>query len=414
MSSGSPFFVERTSTFQIINKVGKGLGAIGIDPFKLNADKIFRKVKKQTGVDYYDDKMLEGLNKLVWSVNHEATPNTFGKIAMKKLLERTLKGRLEVEQHLSAHPDILNKPINSPVFIIGMPRTGTTILHALLHEDPSHRSPLSWECLLPFPVPTPDTFTDNIQLNTIRKEFDQLFKLVPDFLTKHYLAADSPQECLGINALDFNSFQFLAQMNMPSYLEWKNHEADELSTMQFHKRFLQYLQSGGVMSERWLLKTPMHLSRLKVLFDVYPDARIIMTHRHPSKVVPSAASLVSSVRSLYSDHEDPFKTGKEQLDIWSMYFDRFLSDRQRINKEDQFIDLKFEDFVKDQLGTVRKIYERFGWTLSAKAEENMQAFLSNNPKDKHGKHNYSLEQFGLTESDIDSKYANYIQFLSTL
>ena len=102
--------------------------------------------------------------------------------------------------------------IEQPVFIIGMPRTGTTILHAILHEDPAHRSPLAWECLLPYPAATPETFRDNEQLRTVEKEFSQLFKLVPDFRRKHYMEADSPQECLGITAFDFNSYQFSAQL----------------------------------------------------------------------------------------------------------------------------------------------------------------------------------------------------------
>ena len=207
-----------------------------------------------------------------------------------------------------------------------MPRTGTTILHALMHEDIAHRSPLAWECLLPYPVPTPENFHDNEALKTVTKEFDQLFKLVPDFKKKHHMEPDSPQECIGINALDFNTFQISAQVYVPSYMEWFFNEADRLSTMRFHKRFLQYQQSGGVKAQRWLLKSPVHLMRLTEIFEVYPDARIIMTHRHPSKVVASAASLISSVRSLYSDTEDPIRSGQEQAETWSKYFNRFLED----------------------------------------------------------------------------------------
>ena len=127
----------------------------------------------------------------------------------------------------------------------------------------------------------------------------------------------------------------MAQLRLPSYLDWFNDSADKLETMHFHKRRLQYLQSGGVRSKRWLLKSPVHLMRLPELFEVYPDARIIMTHRHPVEVVPSTASLIFSVRSLYSDHEIPELTGKEQAKVWSQYFSKCLHALDAIKKDDQ-------------------------------------------------------------------------------
>ena len=241
-----------------------------------------------------------------------------------------------------------------------------------------------------------------------------MFKLVPDFQKKHYMEANSPQECIGINMLDFNSFQICAQVYAPTYLDWFMNRADKLKTMQFHKRFLQYMQSGGVKSERWLLKTPVHMLRLKELFEVYPDAKIIMTHRHPAKIVASATSLISSVRSLYSNHEDVNRSGREQCKMWSDCFDRFLKDRQQLDKEDQIIDLKFEDFVGDQMGTVKKIYQQFNWQLTEASKLNMENFLAANPKDKHGVHNYSLEQIGLTNEIINQAYKDYIRVLEKI
>lgn len=407
--------LERTVTFKAIIYAGNFLRKIGLDPFQLNADRIILKAKKKAHFSgAISSKTENGLRKLIHSINREAQPNPFGAMAAKSLFERTLYGRLKVEQVLAENPTIEESEIKEPVFIIGMPRTGTTILHALLHEDEQHRSPLAWECILPYPVPQPDTFYDNPQLATVAKEFRQLFKLVPDFQKKHYMTATSPQECLGINALDFNSFQTCAQFYIPSYMHWFFNEADKLSTMRFHKRFLQYLQSGGVKAKRWLLKSPVHLIRLKEIFTVYPDARIIMTHRHPSKVVASATSLISSVRSLYSDQENPHRSGKEQAKVWSDCFNRFLESRRSLDKEDQIIDLKFEDFVADQMGTVQKIYQRFGWTLEENNIEKMKHFLDQNPKDKHGIHHYTLEQFGLTEAGINKQFKPYIEFLATL
>lgn len=414
MARRPTLFIERTRMLNGINRVGKALKSVGMDPFRLNADAILEKAAKKAGFHYSLPLAEEGLRRMVEAVNHEARPNAFGSLAVKRLLERTLYGRYMIERHLSEHPEITAAPIEQPVFIIGMPRTGTTVLHALLHEDPAHRSPLAWECLLPYPPHTPATFRDNEQLRTIRKEFSQLFKLVPDFLRKHYMAADSPQECLGIDALDFNTFQISAQLYVPSYMDWVANGADRPATMRFHKRFLQYLQSGGVIGERWLLKSPVHLMRLPELFEVYPDARIIMPHRDPVNVVTSTASLISSVRSLYSDYEDPFRTGSEQLETWSLYFKRFLESRKSLNKEDQIIDLKFDDFARDQVGTIRKIYERFGWDLSDIAMVHFREFLLQNPKDKNGVHYYTPETFGLTREQINREFKEYNDFLYSL
>jgi hypothetical protein len=398
----------------LINGVGNALKTVGIDPFKLDADAIIKKTRKKAVFNGELPGQVDvGLHKMIDSVNKSAKLNPFGKLAVKNLIERTLYGRFKVEQVLAENPEIEQIGIKEPVFIIGMPRTGTTILHAMLHEAPAPRSPRAWDCLLPYPVPQAETFTDNPQLNTIKKEFEQLFKLVPDFLKKHYMAADAPQECLAINNLDFNSFQISAQLYAPDYMEWFADGSGSLSTMRFHKRFLQYLQSGGVKAERWLLKSPVHLMRLDEIFEVYPDARIVMTHREPTKVVASIGSLLSSVRSLYSNHEDPVRTGREQMETWKHYFDRFLESRKRLNKEDQIIDLHFEDFASDHIGTAQKIYDKFGWELTDEAIARFKTFLAKNPRNKNGLHMYRLEDFGLTEEEVNNKFSEYIKFMNS-
>lgn len=408
-------FIERSRGLNIMNGAGKFLNRLGFPIYNLDARSIVKKAKKDANyAGEVSNELIVGLEQLVHSINKESRINAFGSIALKGLLKRTLTSRLKVEQSLHDNPDILQSKITAPVFIIGMPRTGTTILHSLLHEDVNHRSPLAWECLLPSPVPEPSTFSDNPQLNTIKKEFGQLFKLVPDFQKKHHMTAESPQECIGITALDFNSFQTCAQVYIPSYLKWFAEESDQLQTMRFHRRFLQYLESGGVRSERWLLKTPVHMMRLSALFEVYPDAKIIMTHRDPAKVVPSAASLISSVRSLYSDYEDPARSGLEQLDFWKMSFDRFMADRAQLDKENQILDLHFNDFVQDQMACVDKIYSYFDWSLDDASRSKMKDFLASNPKGKHGSHEYCLEDFNLTQRQVSEEFKEYYSFLDKM
>ena len=409
------FFIQRTSTLNGINFLGKVLRKIGMDPFVLDAQNILNSgLRKTNNAVSLPNSACIGIEQLIASIQNDADLNPFGSLAFKTLLKRTVYQRLKIEQQFNLNPALNEIAIKSPVFIIGMPRTGTTILHALLNEDRANRSPLSWECLLPYPVSTPENHRNNEQVKTVEKEFGQLFKLVPDFKKKHHMEADSPQECIGINFLDFNSFQPAAQAYIPSYMDWFMNKADKSSTMQWHKRFLQYLSSGGVESDRWLLKSPVHLIRLKEIFEVYPDAKIIMTHRHPNKVVASAASLISSVRSLYSDNEDLIRTGAEQAEFWSAAFNIFLEQRKELDKEDQIIDLKFDDFIQDQMGVVEQIYQRFSWNLSDASRESMRNFLITNPPGKHGTHEYTLEQFGLNEEKIEKQFKSYIEFINRL
>ena len=410
----SPIAIEHSTTLKAINAVGALVEGCGIRLFELDRRRILAKAAETAGHAYADAGLEEGLDRLIGSVKADARLNAFGKFTFKTLIQRMADARFKVEKAIAEHPEILDDPITEPLFIIGMPRSGTSILQALLNQDAAHRSPLSWECLLPHPAPTPESYRNNDRIDTIRTEFDQLFKLVPDFRKKHYMEADSPQECVGVMALNFTSFQYMAQAYLASYSEWFLETADQAENFRWHRRFLQFLQSGGVRTSRWLLKSPVHLMRLQALFDVYPDARIIMTHRHPAYVVPSLASLISSTRSLYSNHEVVERSGHEQLRLWARYFERFLEDRQRLNREDQIVDVLFDDFVVDQMAVVRRIYERFGWRLDAGSAGRMEAFLRQEAKDKHGKHEYSLEMISVQPAEIETHYRRYLDFLGGL
>lgn len=410
----SPLGIERSSTLNLLNWGGSILRAIGINLFRMDADEMLRQAEHETNFTLRDPIAIEGLRRLLDSVKTEAHLNTFGQIALSRTLQRSLIQRMLVERALQEDPGMLESPVAAPIFIIGMPRTGTTILHALLHQDERHRSPLCWECLIPHPAPNSVGEGPEVRMDAVRKEFDQIFKLVPDFKKKHYMETDSPQECVGITALNFASFQYVAQCYVPSYLDWFSNTLDQSINFRWHKRFLQFLQFDNGQANKWLLKSPIHLLRLRSLFEVYPDAIVVMLHRDPTSIVPSCASLISSVRSLYSDHEDPERTGREQLKIWASYFDRFLEERRDLDKESQIIDLTFDEFVSDQMRVVEKIYSRFGWHLDAETRTNMTNFLQREQKDKHGKHEYSLEQFGIAQSDIQSHYTNYVDFLDNL
>ena len=226
------------------------------------------------------------------------------------------------------------------------------------------------------------------------------------------MSAITPQECIGLHALDFQSYQPLAQYHIPTYLDWYNN-SDFDHQFAFHKKMLQYLQSGGV-GGRWLLKSPVHLPHIEHLFRAYPDAAVITTHRHPVKIIASVSSLMHSVRTLYSDHADPIETGREMMEMWSDYLNTFTQQREKLqDKSSQFVEIFFEDFIKDPVGCVQDVYSHFGWDFSPEVKSRMEQFMKDNPKDKHGKHHYTLEEFGLNEKEINKRFSDYIDFLNS-
>ena len=403
----------RPAAFRAANATGSLLRRCGLSLVSLNPGAILDRARHASGFAFDDPMLREGLDRLVRSLESEARLSLFGRFAIRRTLRRAAESRFRVERALAERPEIADEEIRDPVFILGAPRSGTTILHAMLHLDRDHRAPLSWECLLPYPAPRPSDYEDNTRIDTVRREFDQIFRLVPDFRKKHYMTADSPQECLAITALNFTSFQFLAQAYLPAYHQWFVH-ADQERNLRWHRRLLQFLQSGGVRRPRWLLKSPVHIMRLDALFAVYPDAKVIVTHRDPGNIVPSTASIISSMRSLYSDHEDTTRTGREQLRIWAAYFDQFLRDRRRLDRESQIVDVLFDDFAGNQMGVVESIYARFGWELHPDDRRSMERFLREEPRGKHGVHEYSLGQIGVTAAEIEREYANYRDFLKSL
>lgn len=402
--------IRQPVALKVVNRVGAVVRRCGLKPFALATERMLENARRASGFEVRDPMFREGLERLVHGLETHARLTTFGRLAARGTVQRSADSRSRVESALAEHPEIGDESIRAPVFIVGMPRTGTTILHALLHLDRNHRAPLSWECLLPHPAPAPEDHDDNERIEAVRREFDQIFRLVPDFKRKHYMTADSPQECVGITALNFASFQYLVMAYLPEYHDWFVH-ADQAANLRWHRRFLQFMQSGGIRTHRWLLKSPVHLMRLRALFEVYPDARIIVTHRHPASVVPSVASLISSMRSFYSDHEDTLRTGREQLLIWADYFARFLRDRRKLDREDQMVDVFFDDFAKNQMAAVDSIYSRFGWQLRPEDRARMEQLLKRERRGKHGVHKYSLGQIGVTRPELDNRYAHYLDFL---
>lgn len=226
----------------------------------------------------------------------------------------------------------------------------------------------------------------------------------------HPMGATMPQECVAIFTMGFRSGQLGLQFNVPSYQAWVD-EADMRSTYEFHRRFLQHAQSGGVRGERWLLKSPAHLHLLDTLFDTYPDAKIIHTHRDPLSVCVSAASMTATLRGIATDSLDLHAVGRQQVEMWGKLLDRSLAQRKRLAaRSEQFFDVKMADLVRDPLEVVRQVYAHFEYTLTPAVEQTMVEFMRSNPRNKHGSHVYSASDFGIDPVRDRVSFEEYIDY----
>lgn len=319
-------------------------------------------------------------------------------------IHRLLVKRLRLGQDREAHPEIARQEIVAPLVVTGLPRSGTTILHALLAQDPRARSPLKWEVDEPSPPPRAGHFHDDPR---IARAAAAIAKLDPEFLAMHTVAADLPEECNTIMTMAFRSPNFNASARLPSYIRWLIHEADMAPAYAFHREFLQHLQAFAPRPF-WVLKAPPHLYWLDALLDAYPDARIVVTHRDPAEVLPSNASLIAYLRGK-AGTPDPKEVGQEQIDQWGAALDRAMAMRAGGRAPARFVDTRYTDFIRAPMDVVRRVYGHFDMPLTDAAEAAMTAFLADNRKGKHGKHVYAADEFGMSADALHRRFHHYTQ-----
>lgn len=388
----------------LLNAGGRAMDLAGLQRPSLERDSLFAQARRRTGLqDFGDWEFGEALDRLLHSYQTESNLTTLGRIAVRELVVSLLENLLYMEDELKRQPAIAQEPIDRPTFIIGLPRTGTTLLHGLMSEDPENRVPLTWEVMYPSRFPNTEAgIAEARRLTSSRLGWAN--RLAPQFKKIHPIAPDLPQECIAITALVFMSIQFHTTHDVPTYENWFEQDSQALA-YRFHRRLLQHLQHrrpGG----RWVLKAPGHLFALDALLAEYPDARIIQTHRDPLRVMASMASHATVLRKAFSDRADPRRIAADWTHRWSTALNHFLAVRDRAVSE-KFLDVSYEEIESQPLGAVRRIYDFLDWPLTSEAEGAMQAFLDANPKNKHGAHKYSLAEYGLSRSDELVRFAEY-------
>ena len=364
---------------------------------------------KHTGLDDFGDDFFRApLRRLLNAFEREAALTTLGRFIARTDVVRLLENRLHMTAVLKHRPDIEQATIERPLFIIGLPRTGTTILHELMAQDPASRVPMTWEVMHPWPPPERLTYETDPRIAEVERHFAGIDRVLPGFQGIHPMGACLPQECVALMAHDFATMIYHTTHNVPSYQAWLE-GADMRPVYASHKRQLQYLQ-WKCAGERWVLKSPGHLWALDGLLAVYPDARIIQTHRDPLRVVASLTSLISILRSMATDRIDPHAIGVD----WTQRLARGLEKTMRVRVEqplpaERVFDLHYRDFIRDEIDMVRRIYAHFGLTLTDEAERRMRRYLAANRREKRGTHRYTLAQAGLDADTERRRYAAYVE-----
>jgi hypothetical protein len=355
--------------------------------------------------DFGDDGWREGFRVLVNSLQDEANLNIVGRLMARNDIVRSLVNRLEVTATLAQHPEIRGVRIDAPVLVVGTGRSGTSLVHELLAQDPRHRVARTWELLHPCPPPERATYERDPRIAAAGQEYTFWHLVTPEYLTMHENGGNVPNEDLLIDMLEFASDQFMGSYPTPSYARWLA-RADLAPVFRAHRRFLKLLQ-WRCPGERWVLKCPSYLSKLPAFFAEYPDAYVVLTHRDPIKVLPSLVSIMATLQWMHCDTVDVQRIVKNAVMGTAIAMDLVMQWRaDGTLPDDRIIDVRFADLVADPVGTFRTVYARTGSSLDD--ADGVRAYLDEKPRDRHGRHDYDFSDTGLDLDETHARFAAYM------
>ena len=355
--------------------------------------------------DFGTDSYLEGLDRLVASINAEARLNQQGEAVAEYQIVDFLSWRLKIEDWYARHPEIDAQEIVAPLIGLGLPRSGSTALSCMLAEDPSVRSIRAWESSAPCPPPEASSEHSDPRIAEQIVRMSSMDKLSPRFKTMLPVSPTSPTECQHFMAYDFKSQIFQASFRIPSYVEWLNNAAELVPTYQYVKRVLKLLQ-WRCPPTRWRLKNPAHSLFMGALDKVFPDARYWMTHRDITKVIPSVVDLYMELSRPYTDEVDVTYISQMNIGWTELGMHRVAAFRQS-GAEGRFFDIDFAEFQSDPIATIERLYVFLGEQFTDVARERMIKWRADMPADKHGKHEYDLDALGLDMAELRSRFSFY-------
>lgn len=354
--------------------------------------------------DFGDPAYRQGLRVLLQAMDAECPMTPQGRVFAFFELAMALNARLVTEAGWKAFPELLRTRIEAPLVITGLPRSSTTVLHRLLAVDPQFQGLESWLANAPMPRPPREQWGEIPAFRASDRRLEKWFETVPQFRAAHNMAVDDMEECIEVLRQDFATNRFGCNFDVPTYDRWWM-SRDELPS---YRRFADVLRliGGREPGRRWLLKNPGHIYSIDALLAVFPDARIVYTHRDPLRAIPSVASLIHLARRIPCGDAASKNTGPRELAVWSRGTQPMLRARQRHPR--QFHDVQQRDFLRDPMGVVAAVYAAFDLRPGAGVEDAMRAWLERNRQGAHGEHRYTLEEYGLSAGDVRERFRDYI------
>ena len=345
--------------------------------WRLDLEELCAEARRRTGLDDFGSPPLApALPILLESLEHEADLRPIGRFLLRIHLRDLLETRLKLAHAWKGRLEGLERErLQGPLFIVGMPRSGSTFLHELLAADPEHRAPRVWEIMYPLAAGGEQPGRKEPYIRKADVCLWWFRRLAPQADSVYPMRAMTPHECVAIHSYTFLSEEFLSTCRIPSYGSFL-HGADLTPAYAWQKRFLQYLQLGAPQ-KRWVLKSPDHVYGLEALFSVFPDAFLVQTHRNPIEVVKSSADLTRVLHGLYGRAGDPGETLARETRVLADNTERFIHFRdQHPELADRIIDIKYPELVSDPLAAVRTVYDRVGAPLNEAQAERVRQMAS--------------------------------------
>jgi hypothetical protein len=354
--------------------------------------------------DFGEWQFVTPLRILLQACEHEAALGAFGRFALRwdtlRFLENLLRLRA-AEKARSAPPPMIEQPI----FVTGLPRSGTTFLHNLLIEDRANAVPRCWQTI--HPAIAGDVAGEARSIRQVDRQLRMFRCLAPDFGAMHPITATAPQECSEITAHVFSSLRFDTTHHVPSYRAWLD-SAGHREAYRFHRRFLQHLAGHGEARQRWVLKCPDHVFALDAIREVYPDARFIFVHRDPMRVLASVARLTEVLRQPFTRRLDRATIGRQVCDRWADGAERVVAACETLPR-DRVVHIRYGELTGDPVGTVARLYAKFGLPFDAAFEQRIEAYVAAKPNGGYGQLSHRLEDYGIDASRERQRFADYVE-----
>lgn len=403
-----PYRPLPVAVFNHAGRLARRLGPGG----GLGVDRMIAAARRKTGLnDFGDDRFLEPLNVLVKSVNEEAQLSPAGTAIQRSRIVSSLSTRLRAEHLIGKHPEILEQDPGRIILIAGLQRTATTTLHRLIAADPAIRELSAWEALNPAPLRGEKQGDPRRRIRLAKLAEKTIGFLAPDFAAIHPIRFDAPEEDVFLLDLSFMSQSPEAMMHVPSYAAWLERQ-DHTRAYRYLFTMLKLLQWQRP-GRNWVLKTPNHMEHLDAALRVLPNTTVVQTHRDPKKAVASFCSMVAHGRGILSDHVDTSEIARHWVRKMRRMLERSMKVRNSGNA-DAFVDVSYYDLVSNPIDEIRTIYRHAGIEFTGRAEKASAALAARNVKNRHGRHVYSLNSFGLNAEKIDRHFAFYTRAFGVL